>query len=114
MAQKETDSEKGPSEEGFVLDKSRIAWVSLMDELVLGERAEILFVAIANELEVSRHMVDYRAEAGEAGGNDRLVVLQDQLDRILLQLSKERLAWMFQQRHHHFESASNVADDLVV
>ena len=57
-------------------------------------------------------MVDDRAKARKARRHHRLVVLQDQLDGVLLELSQKRLARVFQQRHHYLQRTGHGADDL--
>ena len=57
-------------------------------------------------------VVDDWAEEGEAGRDDLLVVLHDELDGVLLQLREEHLRRVPDQRHRQLQGQRHVADDL--
>lgn len=52
----------------------------------------VLVENVSDELVIVREVVDDGGEASDAGGDDELAVLQDQLHGILLQLRQEHLA----------------------
>lgn len=97
-----------------MLSQFGVFGVALVHQLILCERAKVLAEAIAYELEVARDVVDNGAEAGQTGGDHVLLVLQDQLDRVLLELGEERLARVLEKRHDELQSLGHVADDLEV
>lgn len=63
----------------------------------------VLVEDVPDELVVVREGVDDGGEAGDAGGDDELAVLQDELDGVLLQLRQEHLAGVLHQRHHQLQ-----------
>ena len=70
---------------------------------------EWLSIFLANYLS---DIVDDRAEEREAGRDDLLVVLHDELDGVLLQLREEHLRRVPDQRHRQLQGQRHVADDL--
>lgn len=63
----------------------------------------VLIEDISDELVVVRERVDDGGEAGDAGGDDELSALQDELHGVLLQLRQEHLARVLHQRNHQLQ-----------
>ena len=97
--EEEADCEERPSEEGCGLGQPRVLRVLLVHLLVGDQVPEVLLEAVPDQGEVPGDVVDDGAEAGEAGGDDRLVVEQDQLHAGFLQLTQEDLTGVLDQRN---------------
>lgn len=114
VAHEQADGEERPLEVGLVLGEAGVVDRRLVQLLVLGDGAVVVLEAVPDQLEVLGDVVDDRAEARQATGHHRLLVLQDQLDRVLLELRHERLARVLDQRHHQLQRARHAADDLKI
>ena len=97
-----------------MLDQFGIIGIPFVQSFIFIESAEILAETVANQLKIASHLIDDRSQTRKTGPDDRLIVLQDQLDGVLLQLGQERFTGVFQQRDDHLQSAGHGADDLVV
>lgn len=65
----------------------------------------ILIEDVPYEPVVPRQRVDNGGQQRDAGGDDELPALQDQLNGVLLQLRQEHLAGVLHQRDHQLQRA---------
>ena len=63
----------------------------------------VLIEHVSNKFVVVREVIDDGGEAGDAGGDDKLSALQDELHGVFLQLRQEHLAGVLHQRHHQLQ-----------